>query len=95
VSSLAGRAATLNLRQLEGPGREQDAAGRSPLIMGKRALQQQRKSRTIHCSPDESEAAQKKQKPVRASDELKVYIPPLACHIIPIMLCSCFRISHS
>ncbi len=66
------RAATLNLGQLEsgGSGRPLEQTGRSPRI-GKRELQQQRRSRTIG-SLDDTETIKKKQKPVRASDELKV-----------------------
>lgn len=66
------RSATLNLGQLEsgGNGRPLEQTGRSPRI-GKRELQQQRRSRTIG-SLDDTETVKKKQKPVRASDELKV-----------------------
>ncbi len=62
------RASTLNFGSLEARSPEQ--IGRSPRI-GKRELQQQRRSRTIG-SLDDTETVKKKQKPVRASDELKV-----------------------
>lgn len=65
------RAATLNLGHMESSSfRAQEKHGRSPRI-GKRELQQQRRSRTL-ASLDDTEAVKIKQKPVRASDELKV-----------------------
>lgn len=64
------RSATLNLGHLEsGAFRSQEKPGRSPRI-GKRELLQ-RRSRTL-ASFDDTEAVKKKQRPIRASDELKV-----------------------
>ena len=63
---VGGRAATVNLGVVD-PSSAQ--TGRSPRI-GKRELQQQRRSRTM-ASLDDTVTI-KKQKPMRASDELKV-----------------------
>ena len=80
------RSATLNLGQLEsGAFRTQEKHGRSPRI-GKRELLQ-RRSRTL-ASLDDTEAVKKKQRPVRASDELKVCLLWLGCTCLELSSCS-------
>ena len=81
---VGGRAATVNLGVVDpSSGRSLEQTGRSPRI-GKRELQQQRRSRTIG-SLDDTETVKKKQTPVRASDELKVCGGHM-CVSLPLML---------